>query len=287
VQVLGDKHGNLIHLGERECSLQRRHQKVIEECPSPFVARTTGLRERMGEAAVKIARAAGYHNAGTIEFLVDQGGAFYFLEMNTRLQVEHAVTELVTGVDIVAWQLRIAAGERLTLEQDDIDWRGSAIQCRVYAEDPDNGFFPSPGKIERLRLPGGPGVRVDSGAYEGWTVPIEYDPLIAKVIAWAETRDAAIERMRFAVAETFIGGIKTSVGFFRRILADERFRAGEIHTGFIEEFLARPKSTSVDREIERVAALVAAVHAQEKRASTPAVRARSRWLTDGRSGLLR
>ena len=287
VQVLGDKDGNLIHLGERECSLQRRHQKVIEECPSPFVMRTPGLRDRMGEAAVKIARAAGYHNAGTIEFLVDQSGAFYFLEMNTRLQVEHAVTELVTGVDIVAWQLRIAAGEPLTLQQDDIDWRGSAIQCRVYAEDPDNGFFPSPGKIERLRLPGGPGVRVDSGAYEGWTVPIEYDPLIAKIIAWAETRDAAIERMQCAVAETFIGGIKTSVGFFRRILADEQFRAGEIHTGFIEEFLAAPKSTSVDREIECVAALVAAVRAQEKRTSTPAVRARSRWLADGRSGLLR
>ena len=196
VQILGDQRGHVIHLGERECSLQRRHQKVIEECPSPLMMRTPDLRAAMGEAAVRIARAAGYYNAGTIEFLVDQDGAFYFLEMNTRLQVEHAVTELVTGIDIVQWQLRIAAGESLTIRQDDIDWRGSAIQCRVYAEDPDNGFFPSPGRIEGLRLPDGPGVRVDSGAYDGWTVPIEYDPLIAKIIAWAETRDLAIDRMR-------------------------------------------------------------------------------------------
>jgi acetyl-CoA carboxylase biotin carboxylase subunit len=287
VQVLGDKHGKLIHLGERECSLQRRHQKVIEECPSPFVMRTSGLRERMGEAAVKIARAAGYYNAGTIEFLVDQSGAFYFLEMNTRLQVEHAVTELATGIDIVGWQLRIAAGERLTIDQDDVKLRGWAIQCRVYAEDPENGFFPSPGRIDRLRLPDGPGIRVDSGAYEGWTVPIEYDPLIAKIIAWSETRDAAIDRMRRVVAETFIGGIKTSIGFFRRILADEQFKAGDIHTGFIEEFLRRPASPIVNGDLERVAALVAAVRGQQKRVTSWPARRSSRWLSEGRSELLR
>jgi acetyl-CoA carboxylase biotin carboxylase subunit len=287
VQVLGDRYGKLIHLGERECSLQRRHQKVIEECPSPLAMRIPGLRDRMGEAALKIARAAGYHNAGTVEFLVDQSGAFYFLEMNTRLQVEHAVTELVTGVDIVNWQLRIAAGEPLSLNQEDIQWRGSAIQCRVYAEDPDNGFLPSPGRIQRLRLPGGPGVRVDSGAYEGWMVPIEYDPLLAKIIARAETREAAIAKMRCAVAETFIGGIKTSVGFFRRLLEDQQFRAGDIHTGFIQEFLARPAAKLADGDVERVAALVAAVRAREKPATSQASRVQSRWLSEGRDGLLR
>jgi acetyl-CoA carboxylase biotin carboxylase subunit len=289
VQVLGDRFGNLVHLGERECSLQRRHQKVIEECPSPLVLRTPGMREKMGEVALKIADAAGYYNAGTMEFLVDESGSFYFLEMNTRLQVEHAVTELVTGVDIVAWQLRIAAGKPLTFRQEDIGWRGSAIQCRIYAEDPDNGFFPSPGTITGLRLPSGPGVRVDSGAYDGWTVPIDYDPLIAKIVAWASTRDAAIERMRSAVGETFVGGIKTSIGFFRRVLADEQFRAADIHTGFIEEFLARSGPADVDGSMEIVGALVAAVHAQEKRASAAAsaMPQQSRWLTEGRRELLR
>jgi acetyl-CoA carboxylase biotin carboxylase subunit len=289
MQVLGDSSGNLIHLGERECSLQRRHQKIVEECPSPLVSGTPDLRAAMGEAALKIAGAAGYYNAGTLEFLVDESGAFYFLEMNTRLQVEHAVTELVTGIDIVKWQLRIAAGEPLTIAQDDVDWRGSAIQCRVYAEDPDRAFLPSPGKIAGLRLPSGPGVRVDSGAYDGWTVPIYYDSLIAKIIAWAGTRDEAIARMRCAVAETFVGGIQTTVGFFRRLLADDQFRAGQLHTGFIDEFLYRSARPAPDSEHEIVAALVAAVRHQEKRRATSAREpaTRSRWLTEGRSELLR
>jgi len=289
IQVLGDQSGSLIHLGERECSLQRRHQKIVEECPSPLVAVTPALRSAMGEAAIKIARAANYYNAGTLEFLVDESGAFYFLEMNTRLQVEHAVTELVTGIDIVAWQLRIAAGQPLTISQKDVHWRGSAIQCRVYAEDPDNGFLPSPGTIAGLRLPSGPGVRVDSGAYDGWSVPIYYDSLIAKIIAWAGTRDDAIARMRCAVDDIFVGGIQTTIGFFRRLLVDDQFRAGRLHTGFIDEFLARSAVPALDSEYEIVAALIAAVRSQEKRrANSPRESAsRSRWLTEGRRELLR
>jgi acetyl-CoA carboxylase, biotin carboxylase subunit len=289
IQVLGDPSGNLIHLGERECSLQRRHQKVVEECPSPLVARTPGLRSAMGDAALRIALAAGYYNAGTLEFLVDETGAFYFLEMNTRLQVEHAVTEMATGIDIVAWQLRIAAGEPLTIKQEDVGWRGSAIQCRLYAEDPDNAFFPSPGKIAGFRLPSGAGVRVDSGAYDGWTVPIDYDPLIAKIITWAGSREDAIDRMRCAVAETFIGGIKTNVGFFRRLLADDQFRAAEIHTGFIDEFLARSLAPAAESEHEIIAALISAVRNREQRATATAnvSPTRSRWLTEGRGELLR
>src|ERR1019366_22579 len=176
IQVLGDHHGHMIHLGERECSIQRRHQKVIEECPSPLITAYPELREKMGEAALKIARAAGYANAGTMEFLVDRDRNFYFLEMNTRLQVEHPVTELVTELDLVQWQLRIAAGEPLTIQQNDVMWRGASIECRLYAEDPDHHFFPSPGKIAYLNLPSGPGIRLDSGVSSGWTVPIDYDP---------------------------------------------------------------------------------------------------------------
>src|SRR5579862_1084821 len=184
IQVLGDHHGNLIHLGERECSIQRRHQKVIEECPSPVMLLHPELRAQMGEAAVRIARHAGYANAGTMEFLVDRDRNFYFLEMNTRLQVEHPVTELVTGLDLVEWQLRIAAGERLTIGQDQVKWSGWAIECRIYAEDPENQFMPSPGKIMHLREPAGPGLRLDSGIYSGFTVPLDYDPMLAKLAAW-------------------------------------------------------------------------------------------------------
>ncbi|MGH9582227.1 MAG: acetyl-CoA carboxylase biotin carboxylase subunit, partial [Bryobacteraceae bacterium] len=184
IQVLGDEHGHLIHLGERECSIQRRHQKVVEESPSPLVLARPELRSQIGEAALRIARAANYSNAGTLEFLADRNGAFYFLEMNTRLQVEHPVTEWVTGIDLVQWQIRIAAGERLSLRQEDIDWRGSALECRVYAEDPEHDFFPSPGRILGYGEPSGPGVRVDAGVYPGWTVPLEYDPLLAKLSVW-------------------------------------------------------------------------------------------------------
>src|SRR5215469_15036750 len=229
IQVLGDRYGNLVHLGERECSLQRRHQKVIEEAPSPLVALHPRLREQMGEAAVRAARSVGYYNAGTVEFLVDEQRRFYFLEMNTRLQVEHPVTELVTGLDLVRLQLEIAAGERLSIRQEDVGWRGSAIECRVYAEDPYNNFFPSPGKITRLTRPSGPGIRLDGCVYDGWTVPIDYDPLLAKLAVWAATRDDAIARMLRALREYDVGGIKTNIGFFRSILDDEAFRSAALH----------------------------------------------------------
>ncbi len=206
VQILGDEYGHLIHLGERECSVQRRHQKVVEECPSPLVLEKPELREKLGEAALQIARAVKYSNAGTIEFIAGPQGDFYFLEMNTRLQVEHPVTEYVTGVDLVRWQIHIAAGEPLTLKQQDIRWSGSAIECRVYAEDPENNFLPSPGEITRYTEPGGPGVRVDGGVYAGWTVPLEYDPLLAKLCVWSDTRSSATDRMRRALAEYRIAG---------------------------------------------------------------------------------
>ncbi|MCJ7501682.1 MAG: acetyl-CoA carboxylase biotin carboxylase subunit, partial [Acidobacteriia bacterium] len=196
IQILGDQHGNLIHLGERECSLQRRHQKVMEECPSPLV--DDDLRHRMGKTAVRIGKLAGYFNAGTVEFLVNQKREFYFLEMNTRLQVEHPVTEMVMGIDMVKEQLRIAAGEPLRWRQEDVRLRGAALECRIYAEDPANNFFPSPGLIQRLQAPRGPGIRSDSGVYEGWTVPLEYDPLLAKLVVWGNDRAEAVARLRRA-----------------------------------------------------------------------------------------
>ncbi|MCA2972464.1 MAG: acetyl-CoA carboxylase biotin carboxylase subunit [Acidobacteriaceae bacterium] len=236
IQLLGDNHGNLIHLGERECSLQRRHQKVIEESPSPLSALDPDLRHRMGEAALKIARAAGYSNAGTAEFLVDHDRNFYFLEMNTRLQVEHPVTELVTSLDLVHLQLDLAAGAPLSLRQQDIRWTGHAIECRLYAEDPANNFFPSPGVIERLELPSGPGVRLDSGVYEGWRVPLEYDPLLAKLAVWAPDRPAAIARLERALSETVILGIRNNIHFFRQLLADPAVLSGDLHTTFLNNF---------------------------------------------------
>ncbi len=199
IQVLGDEHGNIVYLGERECSVQRRHQKVIEECPSPVM--TPELRAAMGDAAVKLARAGKYTNAGTVEFLVDADRNFYFLEMNTRLQVEHPVTEMVTSLDIVKLQIRIAAGEALPFKQKDVTLRGHAIECRIYAEDPDNNFFPSSGKIENYGAPMGPGIRLDDGVYAGWTVPNEYDPMLGKLIAWGMDRNEAIARMKRALGE--------------------------------------------------------------------------------------
>ena len=237
VQVLADEHGTVIHLGERECSLQRRHQKVVEETPSPLVEANAHVRDKLTSAAVEAARACGYANAGTVEFLMDADCGFYFLEMNTRLQVEHPVTELVTGLDLVREQIRIAAGERLGYGQDAIRPRGHAVECRVYAEDPALGFMPSPGRITAYAQPAGPCVRVDAGAYPGWSVPLEYDPLIAKLSAWAPTRLEAIERLRAALMEYHIGGIRTTLPFFRDVLADESFRAGDMDTGFVDRFI--------------------------------------------------
>ena len=287
IQVLGDMHGNMVHLGERECSVQRRHQKVIEESPSPLVAATPGMRERMGEAALKAARAAGYYNAGTVEFLADNSGSFYFLEMNTRLQVEHPVTELVTGLDLVRLQIEIAAGGRLPFTQEQIALRGSAIECRIYAEDPSNNFFPSPGRIEQLAEPGGPGVRVDSGIYQGWTVPIEYDPMLSKLIVWSDTREHAIERMLRALSEYHVGGIKSNIGLFRAILNDPAFRAGDLHTGYLDLLLKTDLDLNPQpsQELALLAALVAAKRVEV--ADEPQAASSSRWLAEGREGLLR
>jgi len=289
VQVLGDEHGHLIHLGERECSIQRRHQKVVEESPSPLVLKKPELRERIGQAALQIARAANYSNAGTLEFLADQTGNFYFLEMNTRLQVEHPVTEFVTGLDLVHRQIRIAAGERLTVEQSDIRWTGSAIECRVYAEDPDNNYFPSPGEITYYAEPSGPGVRVDGGAYTGWTVPIEYDPLLAKLTVWAQDRKTAIARMRRALTEYRVLGITTNLGLFDALMSDCEFIAGHLHTGFLDEFKQRFRRQPVAQQ-EVLASVLAAVSAQPENSDAGengAVVNGSIWRSNGRRGLLR
>jgi acetyl-CoA carboxylase biotin carboxylase subunit len=284
IQILGDQHGNLIHLGERDCSIQRRHQKVIEECPSPFMSSHPDLREKMGQAAVKVARAAGYTNAGTVEFLVDRDANFYFLEVNTRLQVEHPVTELVTGLDLVEWQLKIAAGERLTLRREDVAWRGSAIECRIYAEDPDRDILPAPGRIVHLSEPSGPGVRLDSGIFEGWNVPLEYDPLLAKLAAWGPTRDAAIRRLDRALAEYVLTGVGNNIAFFREVLADAEFREGRLSTSFLDRFFKRRTKTEVDPEAEAATALAIALSSTS---TIPPSGETSRWLDSGREDTLR
>ena len=305
IQILGDQHGNLIHLGERECSLQRRHQKVVEEAPSPVM--TPELREAMGAAAVKIAHAAGYTNAGTVEFLVvpaqvpSQGASdetplgfdFYFMEMNTRLQVEHPVTELVTGLDLVKAQLRVAAGEKLPWRQDDIRLSGHAVECRVYAEDPDNNFLPSPGLITELDRPFGPGIRLDGGVYEGWRVPLDYDPLLAKLVCWGADRGEAIARLTRALDEYRIGGIQTNLSFFRRLVSREDFLAGDMDTGLIERMLSREATTGpgpeIENEIEDVAA-IAAVLMEMSASASPAPHhsaGTSRWKQAARADALR
>ncbi len=286
IQILGDHYGNLIHLGERECSVQRRHQKVIEECPSPLMRRHPELREAMGDAALRVARIAGYTNAGTAEFLVDKDQNFYFLEMNTRLQVEHPVTELVTSLDLVHWQLRIASGEKLTLQQQDIQWNGSAIECRIYAEDPEN-YFPSPGRIEQLHFPSGPGIRLDNGVYAGWTVPMDYDPLLAKLCAWAGTREESIDRMLRALGECQVAGIRSNLPLFRHILREPNFRAGNLTTAYLELHpyvgLPTPKELLLPAVLAAIAMEKSRKPATTANASAPI----SRWKSDGRRALLR
>ncbi|CEP66070.1 Acetyl-CoA carboxylase, biotin carboxylase [Moorella glycerini] len=234
-QILGDTEGNLIHLGERDCSLQRRNQKILEEAPS--VALTPELRREMGEVALKAARAVDYYSTGTVEFLLDKHGRYYFIEMNTRIQVEHPVTEAVTGIDLVQEQIRIAAGEPLSIRQEDVQIRGHAIECRINAEDPSHNFRPAPGRIERYHVPGGFGIRVDSAAYSGYLIPPYYDSLIAKVIAWAPDREGAINRMTGALKEMVIEGIPTTIPFHQQIMANAFFRRGEIYTNFIQRRL--------------------------------------------------
>ena len=240
----------------------------------------------MGEAALQIARAVNYSNAGTLEFLADDDGNFYFLEMNTRLQVEHPVTEWVTGMDLVRWQIRIASGEPLTVRQQDIRWSGSAIECRVYAEDPDNNFLPSPGQITHYMEPGGPGVRVDGGVYAGWTVPLEYDPLLAKLCVWSDTRDSAIERMRRALAEYRVLGITTNLRMFSRLMADGAWRAGELHTGLLDEFQTRQTPQPPEPHAQ-IAAMLAATRVTRKPVISPSQDGLSAWQVEARRGLLR
>ena len=293
IQILGDLHGHLVHLGERECSVQRRYQKVIEEAPSPEM--TPELRRAMGDAAVKLAQAGGYSNAGTIEFLVDADHRFYFLEMNTRLQVEHPVTELVTSLDIVKLQIRIACGEPLPFAQKDVTLRGHAIECRIYAEDPDNKFFPSPGKILDWRPPAGPGIRLDDGVYGGWTVPNEYDPMLGKLIAWGANRSEAIARLQRALSEFYASGIKTNAGLFRRILATRDFQTGYIYTSWLDDFLSKSpistiaasddmKTISRERDAATVAASLwhMARSADSSKNKAAPTRAESRWKLKGR-----
>lgn len=256
-QILADHHGHCLHLGERECSIQRRYQKIIEETPSPFL--DPELRARMGEVAVNAAQAAGYTNAGTVEFLVDEDRSFYFLEMNARLQVEHPVTEMVTGLDLVRHQLDIAAGEKLSLTQDQVHARGHAIQCRIYAEDPAQGFMPSPGRILALREPRGPGVRVDGGVYPGYTVPLEYDPILAKLIAYGEDRETARQRLLLALRDYAVLGIETSIPYLLAVLAHPEFIAGQTQTDFLPTHFADWKP---DRGLEREALVAAALAAR-------------------------
>ncbi len=261
IQVIADHFGNVIHLGERECSIQRRHQKVIEECPSPFITNET--RENMCSAAVRTAQDIGYTNAGTMEFLVDANQNFYFLEMNTRVQVEHPTTEMVTGVDIVKEQIRIAAGEKLQFSQKDIVFRGAAIECRIYAEDPKHNFLPFPGIISTLRVPGGPGIRDDSGIYEGFEVPIHYDPLLSKLVAWGRNRKEAIERMTRALEEYLVVGIKTTIPFYQQVLRTTAFEKGNVTTSFIDDFFKKEK-TSEQNPYEDIALAAAAISEFER-----------------------
>ncbi|MBK6941140.1 MAG: acetyl-CoA carboxylase biotin carboxylase subunit [Planctomycetes bacterium] len=237
IQILGDAHGNLIHLGERDCSLQRRHQKIVEEAPSPVL--DEDLRQKMGECAKRLCKAAGYVNAGTVEFLVDKDKNFYFMEVNARVQVEHPVTELVTGVDIVKEQIRIAYGERLMLKQKDVKIRGHAIECRINAEDPADNFRPCPGKIRAYYAPGGPHVRLESHAYAGYEIPRYYDSLIGKLLVWGETREEALDRMARALDEYIVEGVKTTIPLQREIMRHPRFRSGDVDTSFMDTtFLA-------------------------------------------------
>jgi acetyl-CoA carboxylase biotin carboxylase subunit len=294
IQIFADAQANFVHLGERECSIQRRHQKVIEECPSPID--DSSLRERMGEAAIRIARAVNYVGAGTVEFLFsDATREFYFLEMNTRLQVEHPVTELVTGFDLVREQITVAVGAPLSFGQTDVIWRGHAIECRVYAEDPDNNFLPSPGRISFLRAPAGPGIRDDSGVTEGDEVSIYYDPMISKLAAWGRTRAEAIDRLRRALDEYAVGGIKTTLPFFREIVRDEKFIAGRLDTGFIPRFNERrerakerpqpasgPQASSLQQDIAIIAAALSYARAQRRASPNHQTVQQSKWKMAGR-----
>jgi acetyl-CoA carboxylase biotin carboxylase subunit len=282
IQILADVQGNTVYLGERECSVQRRYQKVLEETPSPFLDKA--LRKQMGEVAVRAASAVGYQNAGTVEFIVDKHKRFYFLEMNTRLQVEHPITEMVTGIDLVKCQMEIAAGNPLPFTQEEIRPQGHSLECRIYAEDPYNGFMPSPGRIEKLRAPaGGLGVRYDNGTYQGYVVPLEYDPLLSKLITWGNTREESIHRMLRALSEYQVYGIKTVIPFFQRILRHPRFFQGDYNTHFIEEL--EKEDETVDPEEQTVALIAAGIKSYKESRhafSTCPAGTKSQWKIKGR-----
>jgi acetyl-CoA carboxylase biotin carboxylase subunit len=271
VQVVADRFGSAVYVGERECSIQRRHQKVVEECPSPVVDQD--LRGRLGDAALAIVRAAEYHSVGTVEFLLDQNGEFYFLEMNTRLQVEHPITEVVYGVDLACEQIRLALGERLSLRQDELEPRGHAIECRVYAEDPLRNFAPSPGRISLLNSPKGPGVRVDAGVLGGSVVPLEYDPMLSKLVVWDVDRPSALDRLRRALREYQISGIATTLSLFRALVEMDAFREAAFHTSFLDELLATHQLQELhgrqDPEAEEAAVVAAACLATMQAGNLP------------------
>jgi len=284
-QILADQHGHVIHLGDRECSLQRRHQKLLEESPSPFL--TDELRQRMGNVACDAARAVDYLNAGTIEFLVDEDKNFFFLEMNTRLQVEHPVTEMVTGIDIVKEQIRVARGRKLHITQDDLSMNGWAIECRVNAEDPYTNFLPSTGQITQHLIPTGPGVRVDTGVYAGFEISPYYDALISKLICWGETRGEAILRMRRALNEYRILGVKTNIPFHQNIMNSHRFIAGQFDTRFVENRFSMHQMEQSKEDLSSIAAIMASLvtHREGQRAAQivrPAARDTSNWKWIGR-----
>jgi acetyl-CoA carboxylase biotin carboxylase subunit len=286
-QILADNHGNVIHLFERECSVQRRHQKLIEESPSAVM--TDELRTKMGDAAVKAVKVSKYNNAGTVEFMVDKDRNFYFLEMNTRLQVEHPVTELITGVDIVKEQFKIASGEKLSFKQEDITMMGSAIECRISAEDPENGFAPSTGRITELIEPGGIGVRIDSGIYEGFQVPIYYDPLVAKLLVWAPTRQEAIVRMKRALSEYMVRGIKTSIPFHVLVMEHSRFVEGEYDTTFIDKVLKKIEYKKRNYDIAAISSVLARM-LKSGRARVSEVHSKRKenpWKMAGRQSMMR
>ena len=278
IQIIADNHGNTLYLFERECSIQRRHQKVIEEAPSPAISAKT--RKKMGEVAVRISKAVNYSGAGTVEFIMDQKENFYFLEMNTRVQVEHPVTEMITGFDIVKWMVRIANGEKLPFKQKDLSINGWAFECRVYAEDPETNFMPSPGMLHYVKAPSGPGIRDDSSIYSGCEITSFYDPMLSKLVVWADSREAAIDKMAAALREYVVLGVKTNIGFLIRVMNNEEFRQGKLDTGFIERHQDLLTPGDVDIEPALVAAAIAVEEVHETIATDKAPQ--SNWKTLGR-----
>lgn len=285
IQILGDKHGNILHLFERECSIQRRHQKVIEEAPSGFISSKT--RKKMGDVAVSIAKAVNYYGAGTVEFIMDQDENFYFLEMNTRIQVEHPVTEMITGLDIVKWMIRIADGEKLPFKQSNLKIKGHAVECRVYAEDPAMNFLPSPGTLQYIKAPTGPGVRDDSSMYSGCEITSYYDPMLSKLVTWADTREEAIKKMKSALLEYIVLGVRTNIGFLIRVMDSEEFIKADIDTGFIERHPELLNPEDIDNQPALIAAAMIMNNTVSSDESVNGKATGSNWKLHGRKMALR